>query len=98
MKFTAVVFHLIACVNVSLAFSPLLQRSSTLVTHHRAPTHIFSSQWDEDDDDEEVATSTEDAARTSFQDASIGIKDEDDKKKMDDMGDYDSNPAVRLTK
>jgi hypothetical protein len=97
MKFTAVVFHLIACVNVSLAFSPLLQRSTLATTHHRAPTHIFSSQWDEDDDDEEVAAGTEDAPM-AFQDASIGIKDEDDKKKMDDMGDYDSNPAVSLTK
>lgn len=93
MKFTAVVFHLIAFgASASLAFSPqqLAQpRSISMATYQRAPTHIFSSQWD--DEDEVVAS---DENRKSFLDAGDALKDEEDNKRMDDMGDYDANPAV----
>jgi hypothetical protein len=46
------------------------------------------SQWDDEED--EVAVDD----RRSFADAGAALNDEDDQKKMDDMGDFDSNPAV----
>jgi hypothetical protein len=76
----------------SVAFSPLLQRSSssTGISRYAPTTAIFSSQWDEED--EEVAT--EDKQRASFDEAGRSLRDEDDKAKMDEIGDYDSNPQV----
>jgi hypothetical protein len=46
------------------------------------------SQW-EDEDDEITKT------QTSFEDAGDSLKNEQDKERMDQMGDYDANPAVR---
>jgi hypothetical protein len=89
MKLAATIFHLIACANVSLAFSPILQQGSRLTTlRSSSRTRVFSSQWDEDDDGAGVDQAT------SFEDAGEGLQNEDDNKRMDDMGDYDANPAV----
>ena len=49
-------------------------------------TRILSSQWDDDDDDT--------AKPTSFEDAGVQLREEDDKKAMDAVPDYDTNPAV----
>jgi hypothetical protein len=46
------------------------------------------SQWEDEDDD---TTKTQ----TSFEDAGDSLKNEQDKEKLDQMGDYDANPAVR---
>lgn len=83
MRFATVAFNLIAWTNVSLAFSPLLQRNALI---QRTPTQIFSSQWEEEE--EEVAT------RTSFTDAEETLKKEEDDKKINDAGDIDANPQV----
>jgi hypothetical protein len=89
MKLKATIFHLIACANVSLAFSPILHQGSRLTTlRSSSRTRVFSSQWDEDDDGAGVDQAT------SFEDAGEGLQNEDDNKRMDDMGDYDANPAV----
>jgi hypothetical protein len=92
MKFTAVILNLVACANVSVAFSPLLQRSSHIGISRYPTTAIFSSQWDEEDED----VATEDT-RASFDEAGRSLRDEDDKAKMDEIGDYDSNPQVSWT-
>jgi len=47
---------------------------------------VFSSQWE--DEDEEIATTT------SFEDAGDSLRQEEDKDRMDGMGDFDANPAV----
>jgi hypothetical protein len=91
MKLAATIFHLIACANVSLAFSPILQQGSRLTTlRSSSRTRVFSSQWDEDDDGGGGGVDQ----ATSFEDAGEGLQNEDDNKRMDDMGDYDANPAV----
>ena len=84
MKVTASVLQLIACANVALAFSPSLQQRCSLTS--RSPTCVFSSQWE--DEDEEIATTT------SFEDAGDSLRQEEDKDRMDGMGDFDANPAV----
>jgi hypothetical protein len=45
----------------------------------------ISRSWDDNDDD----------SRTSFSDAGSSLMDIADQKRMEDMGDFDDNPAVR---
>ena len=71
-------------------FSPSLshhaQRSLSRFSFVSSTTRILSSQWDDDDDDT--------AKPTSFEDAGVQLREEDDKKAMDAVPDYDTNPAV----
>jgi hypothetical protein len=90
MKFsTAVLGHLAVCRYLVVAFSPL-KSVGTQVSLPRSsssfPTRVFSSQWDDEVDDT--------AKPTSFEDAGVQLREEDDKKAMDAIPDYDTNPAV----
>ncbi len=88
MKFSTRVILVVTCGHLVSAFSPLLDPRRTVSLSTRPQSRIFSSQWDDEDDD--VATEKP----SSFEDAGAGLQQEDDKKRMDDMGDYDANPSV----
>lgn len=89
MKISCIALQLIASAQFSTGFSPLLQQATVQSLQQqstRKSNPLFSTQWDEEDDDI--------VAAASFEDAGQSLKDEDDKKKMGEMGDFDSNPAV----
>ena len=88
MKFSLLVIQLAACSPLITAFSPVPYLGRKISLSSRQQGILFSSQWDDEDDD----IATEKAA--SFEDAGVGLQQEDDKKRMDDMGDYDANPSV----
>jgi hypothetical protein len=85
MKYSTIILQLFAYVSISHAFSPIFSHNNKLTSQSRRVA-LFS-QWD--DEEEEVATQP-----ASFDEAGASLRDEDDKKRMDDMGEYDSNPAV----
>lgn len=87
MKFSLIVIQLAACGPLICAFSPVayLDRRISLSRGHHGI--LFSSQWDDEDDD--IATQKP----SSFEDAGVGLQEEDDQKRMGDMGDYDANPS-----
>jgi hypothetical protein len=93
MKFsTAVVVQLAVCRHLVVGFTPLMSAGTKLCASRYCPhslTRVFSSQWDDEEDDT--------AKATSFEDAGVQLREEDDKKAMDAMPDYDSNPAVSST-
>eukprot|EP00339_Tiarina_fusa_P002805 CAMPEP_0116998254 /NCGR_PEP_ID=MMETSP0472-20121206/1392_1 /TAXON_ID=693140 ORGANISM="Tiarina fusus, Strain LIS" /NCGR_SAMPLE_ID=MMETSP0472 /ASSEMBLY_ACC=CAM_ASM_000603 /LENGTH=287 /DNA_ID=CAMNT_0004697355 /DNA_START=78 /DNA_END=941 /DNA_ORIENTATION=- len=86
MKYSTIILHVVACVTVSHAFSPSLSHNKLTTSQSRRV--VIFSQWE--DEDEEVAVQ-----QTSFDQAGAELTDEDDKKRMDDMGDFDSNPAYQ---
>jgi len=94
MKFSvSVIVSLTVCRNPVQGFSPLLSigTSKSLSRHPFTSTPssvLWSSQWDDDDDDT--------AKPTSFEDAGVQLKEQDDKKAMDAVPDYDLNPAVSV--
>lgn len=57
-------------------------------THHRtqSPVALFSSQEDKDDNEK--------VERTSFDQAGASLIEEEDQKRMEQMGDFDSNDSV----
>jgi hypothetical protein len=91
MKYSTIILHLIACASVSHAFSPIFSHNK-LNSQTSRRVVLFSSQWD--DEEEEVTASVATEAATSFDQAGVALRDEDDQKKMDEQGDYDSNPQV----
>jgi len=91
MKLSPLVIQWAVCGQLGSAFSPLLPTSRILFSSQVRPrSRVFSSQWDDEDDD--IATEK----ATSFEDAGAGLQAEDDKKRMDEMGDYDANPSVSV--
>jgi hypothetical protein len=91
--------QLVALASVSLAFTPQVQRATwTRSSRIRLPL-IYMSQWDDEDDEPEKPVSSSSSSptvtRTSFDDAGESIKNEADQDRMDSMGEYDANPAVR---
>jgi hypothetical protein len=89
MKFSLLVIQFAACSPLIAAFSPVSHLGGKIsLSSSRQQSILFSSQWDDEDDD--IATQKP----ASFEDAGVGLQKEDDKKRMDDMGDYDANPSV----
>jgi hypothetical protein len=88
MKFSLLVIQVVACSQLISAFSPVQHLGRKVSLSRREPSVVFSSQWDDEDDD--IATQKP----ASFEDAGEGLQREDDKKRMDDMGDFDANPSV----
>lgn len=91
MKFTSFAVQLIACGQITSGFTParFLQQGNlaSISAAREQRFQIFSSQWDEEEDDIAIKSA-------SFDEAGEGLKKEDDDKKMEEMGDYDANPAV----
>lgn len=85
MKAAILLTQLLLNIETLEAFSPGLQRS--VLTRQSKPSTSVFSQWDEEDSDTV-------ADRKTFDDAGIAMTDEDEQKKLDGMGDYDSNPDV----
>jgi hypothetical protein len=91
--------QLVALASVSLAFTPQLQRATwTRSTRIRLP-QIYMTQWDDEDEPEKPVSSSSSTvtSSTSFDDAGETLKNEADQDRMDSMGEYDANPAVRST-
>ena len=90
MKVSFLAVQLLVGAQCTLGFAPLLQQVSVQSLQSQQPsrsTPLFSTQWD--DEDEDIVT-----AATSFEDAGENLKKEDEQKKMGEMEDFDSNPAV----
>mmetsp|Transcript_118237 Transcript_118237/g.339197 ORF Transcript_118237/g.339197 Transcript_118237/m.339197 type:complete len:291 (-) Transcript_118237:268-1140(-) len=87
MKFSLLAIQLVACSHLISAFSPVQYLDRKISVSTRQQGILFSSQWDDEDDD--IATQKP----ASFEDAGVGLQQEDDKKRMDDMGDFDANPS-----
>ena len=76
----------------SASFTTVYRQSSSIVASNQravvdlkpASTVLFSSSEGEDDSPKS----------TSFDDAGRSLVDEEDKKRMEEMGDFDSNPNV----
>ena len=56
---------------------------------------FMSSQW-EDDEEEEDDNQSAKIAQKSFDDAGDTLRSEEDSERLNEMGDYDANPAVRV--
>jgi hypothetical protein len=87
MKLSLALLQVITVATVSSGFTPL-RNCASLPVSSRTSSQRWMSQW-EDEDDEITKT------QTSFEDAGDSLKNEQDKERMDQMGDYDANPAVR---
>jgi len=83
MKAAILLTQFLLYIETLRAFSPGL-RTNVLTRQSQPSTRVFS-QWDEEDEN-----SGDD--RKTFDDAGIAMTDEDEQKKLDGMGDYDSNP------
>lgn len=88
MKFSAAVLLLAVSGQFVAGFSPLQipSRTSTGASRQFTSTTRIYSQWDDEEDDTKAAT--------SFEDAGVQLKEDDDQKAMDAAPDYDANPAV----
>lgn len=86
MKTTILLTQLLLNVKTLQAFSPSLQRGS-LTFQSKRSTQVFSSQWD--DEEEDIV-----ADRKSFDDAGIAMKEEEERKQLEEMGDFDTNEDV----
>ena len=62
-------------------------------TSRRRHTARFSSPPDKEEVDRQVNEETE-VANVSFDEAGKGLMDEEDRIRMEEAGDFDSNPAV----
>lgn len=85
MKTTILLTQLLLNIETLQAFAPSLQRSTFTRQSQPSSTRVFS-QWD-DEDDEIVSKPT------SFDNADVAMKDADEQKRVDEMGD-DSNDEV----
>ena len=56
---------------------------------------FMSSQW-EDDEEEEDDNQSATIGQKSFDDAGDTLRSEEDSERLNEMGDYDANPAVRV--
>ncbi|KAL3934875.1 MAG: hypothetical protein SGBAC_009501 [Bacillariaceae sp.] len=81
MKTTILLTQLLLNIETLQAFAPSLQRST--FAHQSQPSTRVFSQWDDEDD--EIVSKT-----TSFDNADVAMKDADDQKRVNEMGD-DSN-------
>jgi hypothetical protein len=87
MKLSLALLQVVTVATVSSAFTPLRNCVSRPV-FSRTFSQRWMSQWDDEDED---ITKTQ----TSFEDAGETLRNEQDDERMDQMGDYDANPAVR---
>ena len=53
------------------------------------------SQWDDEDEVVEEKPEKTVVSRTSFDEAGESLRNEEDDERLNQMGDYDANPAVR---
>lgn len=84
MKATLLLTQLLLNVETVQAFSPSIQRSTTLTRQSQPSSRVFS-QWDDEDD--EVAKGV------SFDEAGVALTDAEDQKRIAEMGD-DGNEEV----
>jgi hypothetical protein len=99
------VLPLLSLLELSSGFSPAMHQSLMVAasrsngkimgTSSRITTQLYSSQWDDEDVEAEAKETTATTTRSTFYEAGDSLREEDDKEKLDGMGDYDSNPAVR---
>ena len=90
-----VVVVLCAILGCSLAFTPLRPgRTCTLSTRTRFVTSRRMSQWDDEDEIVEEKTDKTVISRTTFDEAGESLRNEEDDERLNQMGDYDANPAV----
>jgi hypothetical protein len=80
------------CVSSSLpSRQQSLASASASCKPSRASFVLSLSQWDEDPDEVQV-----EVQRTSFDKAGQALTEEDDQKRLDEQGDSDANPNVRM--
>eukprot|EP00429_Kryptoperidinium_foliaceum_P004053 CAMPEP_0176007070 /NCGR_PEP_ID=MMETSP0120_2-20121206/3043_1 /TAXON_ID=160619 /ORGANISM="Kryptoperidinium foliaceum, Strain CCMP 1326" /LENGTH=295 /DNA_ID=CAMNT_0017339819 /DNA_START=62 /DNA_END=949 /DNA_ORIENTATION=- len=87
MRVSSLAMQLAFCGQLATGFTPLVTRSHQVswTRDARPSSRVFSSQWDDEEEDE-------DSKPTSFEDAGVKLREEEDKKAMDSASDYDRNP------
>jgi hypothetical protein len=102
-----VVLPLLSFLELASGFSPAMQHPLMVAASSRSSgkimgtasstttSQLYSSQWDDEDVEAEAKESATTTTRSTFYEAGDSLREEDDKEKLDGMGDYDSNPAVR---
>ena len=85
MKTTILLTQLLLNFETLQAFSPSISRGS--LTRTTVPSTRVFSQWDEEEEEKPANPNT-------FDEAVIAMKEEDEQKALEGMGDYDTNEDV----
>ena len=88
MKTTILLTQLLLNIEALQAFSPSLARSCLTRPSQPSTTRVFADQWE--DEDEEVVK----VDRKSFDDAGVAMIEEEERRQLEEMGDYDTNEDV----
>jgi hypothetical protein len=84
-----------SCVAISLMLGSLCPFTLSFVIQSRTFCRTSNNVFQLKSTTDEKSEKEENVTRTSFGQAEASLIEEADRKRLDDMGDFDANPAVR---